>query len=256
MNVIITFRNHENPFIPIEAEMITPDAFLEEKNEICVAVGNRSYPLSEVADFSIVGEASSVDDIEVLIRGDTSRVKRVGEYMSGGAITIEGDIGMHCGNFMSGGRIEILGSADGWLGREMKGGEIICHGDAGDYCASGYRGGRRGMRGGSVEVFGSVGDFACEHIAGGEVLIHGNTGDFACAEMKGGTVTILGDTSRVCANMSAGTCYVYGSAVEMIPTFEKKGTVNHDGVLFHHFRGDVANRGNGDLYTVHFTYLQ
>ncbi|GAA5262337.1 formylmethanofuran dehydrogenase subunit C [Methanocalculus sp. MC3] len=255
MNVTITFRNRRNPFIPIEAEMITPDAFFNNR-EICVGEGNRTVHLGELAEVGIEGTASSVDEIEILIRGEASLVKRVGEYMTGGTITIEGDIGMHCGNFMSGGRIEILGSADGWLGREMKGGEIICHEDAGDYCASGYRGGRRGMRGGSVEILGSVGDFACEHIAGGEVLIHGNTGDFACAEMKGGTVTILGDTSRVCANMSGGTCYVYGSAEEMIPTFEKRGTINHDGLLFHHFRGDVANRGKGDLYTARFTYLQ
>lgn len=254
MKVTITFKTREKFLIPVEAEMITPDAFFQKK-EIIVGEGNRSVPLTEIADLTIEGSASSTDDVDILIRGDTSRVKRIGEYMTGGSITIEGDVGMHCGNFMSGGRIEILGSADGWLGREMHGGEILCHGDAGDYCASGYRGGRKGMVGGSVEVIGSVGDFACEHIAGGEVLVHGNTGDYACAEMKGGTITILGDSSRVCANMSAGTCYVYGSAEEMIPTFEKKGCFEHDGMTFHHFRGDVANRGKGDLYVARYTYL-
>ncbi|RQD82437.1 MAG: formylmethanofuran dehydrogenase subunit C [Methanocalculus sp. MSAO_Arc2] len=255
MNVTITFHNRQNPFIPIEAEAIIPDAFYREE-EILVGLGNRTVPLTDVAELSIKGSASSPDDVEILIRGDTSRVKRVGEYMTGGSITIEGTIGMHCGNFMEGGNIEILGSADHWLAREMQGGEVLCHGDAGDYCASGYRGGRRGMRGGSVEVLGSVGDFACEHIAGGEVLIHGNTGDFPCAEMKGGTVTILGDCSRVCANMSAGTCYVYGCAEEMIPTFEHVGTNKYEGILFHHFKGDVANRGKGDLYLARYRYLK
>jgi formylmethanofuran dehydrogenase subunit C len=51
----------------------------------------------------------------------TFRLKRVGEYMDAGKITVLGDIGMHCGNFMSGGTIEIHGNADGWLGREMAG---------------------------------------------------------------------------------------------------------------------------------------
>lgn len=254
MKVTITLWDRDNPLIPVEAEMITPDAFFSGE-EIIIAVGNRHMRLDGIADIHIEGEASSAAEVAIEIRGDSARFKRVGEMMTAGSITIEGDIGMHCGNFMSGGSIEILGSADGWLGREMKGGEIICHGDAGDYCGAGYRGGRKGMRGGSIEVVGSVGDFACEHIAGGEVIIRGNTGDYPCAEMKGGTVIILGDCSRVCANMSAGTCYVYGYADEMIPTFERIGCVDRDGLQLHHFKGDVANRGHGDLYVARYGYL-
>ena len=105
------------------------------------------------------GPAVSPDQVEVILTGDTGRIKRVGEYMNAGRITVEGDIGMHCGNFMSGGEIVIGGNADAWLGREMRGGRITCRGNAGHYCAAGYRGEKRGMRGGSDRGGGQCGRF-------------------------------------------------------------------------------------------------
>ncbi|KUG21029.1 MAG: formylmethanofuran dehydrogenase subunit C [Methanomicrobiaceae archaeon] len=254
MRVTLQVKPRKKPFLPIEAETIVPAHFLDG-TDLVVWKGNRELPLSDVFSVTVEGTAETADEVEITMRGDTSRIKRVGEYMEAGRIVIEDDIGMHCGNFMSGGTIEIGGNADGWLAREMRGGSIICRGNAGNYCASGYRGEKRGMTGGTVEVFGNVGDFAAETLAGGCVVIHGSAGDMAGTEMRGGTLRIEGDCTRVCGNMTAGTCYVFGTVHDMLPTFRRRGTAVHDGVTLTAFTGDIANRGKGNLFVRDYKYM-
>jgi formylmethanofuran dehydrogenase subunit C len=255
MHVILEVKKQKNPHIPIEAEEIIPENFVNPGKELSIWRGNRQVPLEEIFDIQIEGTASSAMEIEVVITGGSGRIKRVGEYMEAGTIRIEGDIGMHCGNFMSGGSIEIKGNADAWLGREMRGGTITCHGNAGDYCGSGYRGEKRGMRGGTIEVFGNAGDFTAETLTGGTIIVHGNVGDLSGAEMKGGILTIHGNASRVCGNMTGGTCTVYGTVTDMLPTFRKGDTQerNDTGIALTEFTGDVANRGHGRLIVHSFT---
>jgi len=244
MRVVLTAKELEKPFVPIEAEVIVPASFMDGE-PVSVWKGNRERPFHEIFDVEKSGTAETEDEIEIVLRGKTGRIKRIGEYMKAGKITVEGDIGMHCGNFMEGGRIEIMGNADSWLGREMRGGEIIVHGNVGDYCGSGYRGEKRGMRGGRIEVKGSAGDFLAEHIAGGEVTVHGNAGDMAGVDMHAGKLTIYGDCTRPCGNMDGGTCYVLGTAHDMLPTFEmKKKPVLHKetNTMLKIFSGDMARR--------------
>ncbi|MFA7071031.1 MAG: formylmethanofuran dehydrogenase subunit C [Methanoculleus sp.] len=253
--VTLAMKPTSKSFIPIEAESIVPKNFLSG-TDLSVWRGNRELKLDEVFSVSVEGEADRPEEVEVVILGDdTFRLKRVGEYMDDGKITVLGDIGMHCGNFMSGGTIEIHGNADGWLGREMAGGTILCRGDAANYCASGYRGGRKGMTGGTVEVFGRAGHFLAENISGGVVTVHGDAGDMAGAEMRDGTLIVHGDCSRPAANMKGGSCYVYGTAHAMLPTFKKIGTVRHEGQTLIHFTGDIANRGKGNLFVKDYRYL-
>lgn len=248
-------KERQKPRLPIEAESIVPRNFRDPDQELIVAKGNKELSLETVFTKIVSGTASSADDIEVILRGDTSRIKRVGEYMDGGKIRIEGDIGMHCGNFMSAGTIEICGNADSWLGREMRGGSIICHGNAGDYCGSGYRGEKRGMRGGTIEVFGNSGDFTAETLSGGTVTIHGDAGDLCGVEMREGTLTIMGSCSRICGNMTGGTCFVHGTVVDMLPTFINKGPFMVGGAKFTKFFGDIANRGKGTLFIRDYKYM-
>lgn len=250
MKVILETRLRKKPFLPIEAESIIPRNFLKG-TDLTVHEGNKERALSDIFWIFVEGTAVTPDKVEVVIKGDTARIKRVGEYMDTGTIRIEGDIGMHCGNFMSGGTIEILGNADGWLGREMRGGTILCHGNAGDYCASGYRGEKTGMRGGRVEVYGSAGDYCAEYLTGGEVHIHGSCGDMAGVEMKGGQLVIGGEATRPCGNMKDGSCMIFGAVHAMLPTFEKAGIQvlpdrnNAEMILY---KGDIANRGKGTLF--------
>ncbi|WP_067050133.1 formylmethanofuran dehydrogenase subunit C [Methanofollis ethanolicus] len=256
MRITLSMRERKNPYIPIEAEKIVP-SILMKGTDVTVYEGNKARRLADLFEVVVEGEAASADEVEVVLRGDTSRVKRVGEYMDGGRITVEGDIGMHCGNFMSAGTIEVRGNAAGWCARELHGGTVICRGNTGHYCAAGYRGEKKGMAGGTVEVFGDAGDFAAEHLSGGEVVIHGNCGDMPGAEMRGGTLTIGGDCSRPCGNMKAGTCTVLGTVRDLIPTFERTGeTAGPDGRTLTAFVGDIANRGKGRLFIRSFQYLE
>lgn len=255
MRVLLDAKTRNNPHIPIEADEIIPENFIENDRELHVWRGNRKVKLEDIFFITIEGAAVSAEDVEIIITGESGRIKRIGEYMQAGTIRIEGDIGMHCGNFMSGGIIEIKGNADAWLGREMRGGKIICYGNAGDYCGSGYRGEKRGMRGGTIEVFGNAGDFSAEALTGGTIIVHGNVGDLCGTEMKGGVFTIHGNASRVCGNMTGGNCTVYGTVSGMIPTFRKINTPGHNtiGIALTEFTGDVANRGKGRIFVHSFT---
>jgi formylmethanofuran dehydrogenase subunit C len=248
MRVILESKVRKKPNLPIEAESIIPRNFLKG-TDIVVFEGNKERTLSELFWIFVEGTAVSPENIEVVLKGDTSRIKRVGEYMDTGTILIEGDIGMHCGNFMSGGTIEIRGSADAWLGREMRGGTIVCRGNAGHYCATGYRGEKKGMQGGTVEVFGNAGDFCAEYLAGGTVHIHGHTGDFPGVEMRGGELLIEGDATRPCGNMKNGSCVILGTVHDLLPTFEKSGThlLPERNLEMDVYTGDVANRGKGTM---------
>ncbi len=249
MKVTLTTKPRKKSFIPIEAETITPRNFLTGMDHLTVFEGNKERRLDDLFYITVDGPAVSPESVEVILRGDTGRIKRVGEYMNAGKISIEGDIGMHCGNFMNGGEITIGGNADAWLGREMRGGRILCKGNAGHYCGSGYRGEKRGMRGGRIEVMGNTGDFCAEFLSGGEVYIHGETGDMPGAEMHGGVLVIEGNCSRPCGNMKDGTCYIFGDVSDLLPTFryERTETEQKQGILMDVFRGDVANRGKGKL---------
>lgn len=250
MRVILETKPRKKPKIPIEAESIIPQNFLRGTG-LYVFEGNKQRSLDEIFFVTVEGPAVSPDQVEIILKGDTGRIKRVGEYMNAGKIHIEGDIGMHCGNFMSAGQITIQGNAAAWLGREMRGGEIICHGDAGHYCGAGYRGEKRGMRGGRLEVLGDAGDYAAEYLCGGEVIIRGDTGDLPGVEMRGGKLIIEGKCSRPCGNMTGGTCMVFGEVQDILPTFEKKQKTEVDfsgmKVTMDEYRGDVANRGKGRL---------
>ena len=255
MRVFLEVKKVKNPYLPIEADQIIPKNFINHAQEIFVWRGNRKVALEEVFHKRIEGTASYAKEIEIIISGESGRIKRIGEYMDAGTIRVQGDIGMHCGNFMSGGAIEIGGNSDAWLGREMTGGMIVCHGSAGDYCGSGYRGEKKGMSGGTIEVFGCAGDFTAEALAGGTVIVHGDAGDLCGAEMTDGTLIIHGNTSRVGGNMKGGSCTVYGNVIDMLPTFryigkmEERGT----GATLSEFTGDVANRGMGRLFVRSYT---
>jgi formylmethanofuran dehydrogenase subunit C len=242
MHVTITMKPRSKPFLPIEAEQVIPENFIGSRR-VMVYEGNKERNLADLCVIRKDGNVNTPENVTLVLRGDWSRVKRVGEYMSSGVINIEGDIGMHCGNFMRAGHIEIRGNADAWLGREMRGGTLVCQGNARDYCGSGYRGEKRGMRGGSIEVMGDVGEYCGECLTGGSIIVRGNAGCFSGVEMRGGTLTIYGDATLPAANMVAGKCVVKGEILEMVPTFELIGEEN--GMMV--YRGDVANRGKGTL---------
>ncbi|MBR6447076.1 MAG: formylmethanofuran dehydrogenase subunit C [Methanomicrobium sp.] len=254
--VKLTIKDRETPNISVEAECIVPKNFVGDGwKSLTVWEGNREILLTDFFDLEVAGDAQSAEDVEIILCGESLwTVKRVGEYMDGGKITVEGNIGMHCGNFMSDGFIEIKGNADGWLGREMNGGKILCHGDASHYCGAGYRGVKTGMKGGVLEVMGNAGDYCGECLAGGELIIRGSCGDMAGVDMKGGRFVVCGDCVRPCGNMKDGVAEIHGKAYQMPPAFSYEGEEVIDGTTFSVFKGDVANRGKGLLKVAEYEY--
>ncbi len=111
------------------------------------------------------------EETTVILEGDFSRVKRIGENMSAGTVEVRGDVGMRAGSGMKGGVLRVQGNADDWLGREMRGGKIIVLGNAGNYAGAGYRGEKCGMRGGEIEIEGQAGAYLGEHMCGGSIRV-------------------------------------------------------------------------------------
>ena len=93
--------------VPVEAERISPDVFasraIEEIGRIEVWEGNKKSTLSDLFDISGDGSPEKPEETLISLSGDFSRVKRVGEKMTGGRILAQGDLGMHAGNGMAGG---------------------------------------------------------------------------------------------------------------------------------------------------------
>ena len=146
--------------ITVEAEVIRPDAFAslskEEIERLQVWQGPREFPLSEFFEVDVREEGGNApEDTRIVIDGDVSRVKRIGQGMKSGKIEILGSAGMHLGAEMAGGSILVRGDADSWAGMEMKGGLLQIEGNAGDHVGSAYRGSWRGMTGGEIRIEGT-----------------------------------------------------------------------------------------------------
>jgi formylmethanofuran dehydrogenase subunit C len=245
--------------VPIDAQCITPDAFaaktIEEIKTLKAWEGNRHRLLSEL--FEISGENDkTIEEVKIQIIGDLRKVKRVGEGMTNGKITIEGDVGFHLGGKMKGGSITVSGTAGSWLGAVMKGGSINVKGNAGDYVGAAYRGSKKGMRGGTIIIYGNAGNEAGCFMRNGLIKILGNAGQFAGIHMHDGIIFVRGDAEgRAGASMTGGKIVLSGYTVSVLPTFSiddvrKKVKVDSEEVQgpFYLFTGDITEKGSGKLY--------
>jgi formylmethanofuran dehydrogenase subunit C len=109
--------------VSVEAENISPDRFapltLDQIRSLGVWYGNRKMRLCDL--FLVEGDDSPAkpEEVQIRVRGDFSRVKRIGEGMSAGTVEADGHVGMHAGNNMKGGLLTVQGDADDWLAREI-----------------------------------------------------------------------------------------------------------------------------------------
>ena len=236
--------------ISVEAENISTDKFAgkteKEIHSLEAWMGNKKTTLGELFSIKVSGSGSA-QDTKIMMEGDFSRVKRIGEGMSAGSITIKGNVDMHLGAKMSGGKITVAGNADSWAGREMKGGEMMKEGNAGYYLGAGYRGETCGMRGGKITVLGNALDFVGEHMCGGEIIVKGNAGILPGLSNNGGRIVIEGSTSRPGSEMLKGTI-IAGKVEEMMPVFKPEGTEAIEGIVYKKYTGDVIVSGKGMLY--------
>ena len=221
---MISLTLKEAPTVPLEAEMLTPDAIaplsVDEIRALPVYLGKRQRRVDDI--FTVEGEPG--DDLE--IHGDARRVKWIGRSMTRGRIRVHGDIGMHLGSAMKGGTIEVTGDAGDWLGAEMSGGVIHVHGNAGGQVGAAYRGSLSGMTDGTILVDGTAGLEVGMRMKRGTIVIGGRARDFVGLQMKGGTIVLQdGAELRTGAWMNRGTI-VSLKPVPLLPTFSYAATYN------------------------------
>ncbi len=263
MSKMISLHPQKEFVFPIIAEGINPDVF-QDKNrgeieELEIWEGNKQKKLGELFKVKETGTEPQQEDIAIVIYGDLSRVRRIGAWMKGGEITINGNVGMHLGEEMEGGKITVHGSVGGWAGSMMKGGIIEIHGNASHYLGAAYRGSSQGMNGGRIIVHGNVGYEAGAYMRKGLMKIYGSVGQFAGFRMHNGTIYIQKDCEgRVGACMKNGKIVVAGFLESVLPTFtiesiRKKVKIGEDDVAegpFYRFLGDLTENGNGKLYVL------
>jgi formylmethanofuran dehydrogenase subunit C len=219
---MITLWLKEQPNVPLEAEVISPDRTVGLANDavraLPVFLGKRQRRLD---DFFDVDGADS-DHLEV--HGDASKIKWIGRAMTRGQITIKGNAGMHLGAYMKGGTIQVSGNASDWIGAEMSDGLIRIHGNAGGQVGAAYRGSLAGMKGGAILVGGTAGLEVGMRMKRGIIAINGPARDFAGLQMKGGTIILgAGAEIRAGAWMYRGTI-VSLAPIQLLPTFAYAST--------------------------------
>jgi formylmethanofuran dehydrogenase subunit C len=214
---MIALTLKEQPTVPLEAEVLSPDRMVGLANDairaLPVFLGKRQCRLDDFFDV----EGADSDQLE--IHGDASRVKWIGRGMTRGRVNINGNAGMHLGAYMKRGTIEVSGSASDWVGAEMADGLIRVAGNVGGQIGAAYRGSLAGMKGGAILIGGSAGLEVGMRMKRGIIAVAGLVRDFAGLQMKGGTIFLgAGAEVRTGAWMFRGTI-VSLTPIQLLPTF-------------------------------------
>ena len=257
----VTLKPTGNFDLTVEAEVVTPDNFAgksaEEIGQLLVWQGPVQYPLSNY--FEVKGDgAASAEETTIVIDGDASRVKRIGEGMTAGKILVKGSTSMHVGAEMKGGEIIVEGDTDSWAGMEMEGGLLHIKGSTKDHLGSAYRGSWKGMTGGRIVVDGDAVNQVGGGMSGGEIVIGGNVKHFCGIRINNGLIVVKGNAHRtVGAEMTGGTIVIGGTIEQFTPGFELEdieSDLKFDDIEcageYKKFTGDYAipQKGKGTLY--------
>jgi len=240
--------------ITVEAEVIRPDLIAgktkEEIERLTVWQGPRELPLSQFFEVELHGSAP--EETKIIIDGEVSRVKRIGQGMKSGMIEILGSAGMYTGAEMTGGSILVRGDAGSWSGMEMKGGLLKITGNVGDHIGSAYRGSWRGMTGGQILIAGDAKSQLGGGLAGGSITVEGNVENFCAIRQSGGLILIKGNAVRgLGAEMNGGTVVIFGEVKNFSPGFVHQGVESNPKIgeielegRFARFLGDYAASKN------------
>jgi formylmethanofuran dehydrogenase subunit C len=172
MTLTLTLR--EQPAVPLEAEVLTPDRLVGDIAALPLWHGKERTRVGEFFEVSGSGD-------DVRIEGDLSRVRYVGAGMTAGRLTVVGDVGAHAGAGMRGGTLVIHGSVGDKVGQQMRGGEIVVHGDAGAQVGTRLR---RGL----IAIGGRAGEAAGLRMLAGTIVALGGVGPHAGAGMRRGSI--------------------------------------------------------------------
>ncbi|HML35280.1 formylmethanofuran dehydrogenase subunit C [Sporomusa sphaeroides] len=266
------------PDLPVEAGNINPETVtgkkVEEIQAMPIWVGNQqesvgNYFRVEIADAGPEEDTENGMTSILVVKGELSRFKRLGEKMASGHMRLEGSVGFHTGAEMTGGVLTIYGDTGDFLGAHMKGGKIIVNGSAGHFTGAAYRGYTYGMTGGSILIKGSAGQMLGARLRRGLIAVGGDCGDMAGFSMKAGTIVIGGAAGvRAGAMMQRGTLLFF-QRPQLLPTFYYNsayqplfwkllhGSLQQDGfpmpadsrdAVFQRYSGDATEGGRGEIF--------
>jgi formylmethanofuran dehydrogenase subunit C len=193
---VTTLTLREQPDVPLEAEVLTPDQLVGDIAALPLWHGKERTRVGEFFEVSGAGD-------DVRIEGDLSRVRYVGAGMTAGRLTVAGDVGMWAGAGMQGGELRIEGDAGDHAGVGMCGGTLVVRGSAGRNVGGDHvRGGTLGSAGRNV---------AGDRMRGGEIVVHGDAGAQAGAGMRRGLIAVGGRAGEAAGlRMLAGTIVALG----------------------------------------------
>lgn len=101
----VTVTLTKQPELYFEADLITPDQFagksVEEIGAIEISEGKIKYPLSAYATLEGAAGATAAET-RIVLNGDWTRVKRIGQRMTAGEIVIISSTDMYTGGWMKG----------------------------------------------------------------------------------------------------------------------------------------------------------
>ena len=261
------------PSFPVEAESINPENIIgkevEEIKSLPLWCGNRR---EEVGDYFDVEIENSGQTAQLVLKGDLSRFKRLGQGMGAGEMIVWGSVGFHAGALMRGGTLVIKGDAGDWLGAHMEDGLIKVEGSAGNFAGGAYRGKTRGMTGGTILITGNAGQMLGARMRRGLIAIGGDCGDMPGFGMLAGTVLVRGKAGiRAGAKMVRGTLILLQPQV-LLPTFYYNCTCRlttwsllykhlnqaglflpapYQNVPFRRYSGDANEGGRGEILICH-----
>jgi formylmethanofuran dehydrogenase subunit C len=203
--------------------MLRPDTMaglsLEEIYALPLLYGNEIVAAGEFLRGEVRDSEKEPPGVTLILRGDFSRVKRIGQGMQSGEIIIEGPAGFHTGTEMAGGELTIRGDAGDWLGAHMTGGVIKVEGNAGHWAGAAYRGKTQGMRGGTIIIHGGAGRMTGSKMRGGLIAVGGDCLEFPGYYMNAGTILVAGRSGRhIGSGMLRGTI-IMREGHELLPTF-------------------------------------
>lgn len=246
----VTLKPYKTPELFLEAPVISPDIFAGKTPDQIALLELREGKIKVKLEdfFDVAGSpGTTAAETDIIIGGDCTRVKYIGNKMTAGSVTVKGNADMYVGGWMKGGKIHVTGNVHSFCGIAMEGGEILVDGNAENYVGCAYRGDWRGMRGGTIRIRGSAGNDIGTFMLGGTIIIENNVFIHVSTHAEGGTVIIKGDVQgRVGGQMVKGDIYVLGKIQNMLPGFKHVTKVQKeiDGLkaTFNHYIGDLGER--------------
>ena len=256
--------------LPVEGEFLRPDVLgglsRDDVAHRLVPVGNTSAEIGDL--FAISGEAETD---ALVLEGDLSHVRAVGQGMASGLLTIRGDVGSSLGQGMLGGTISVEGNVRDGAGLGMRGGFLRIKGSCGDRLGAAEPGARLGMREGVILVDGSIGNDAGLGMRRGLIAVSGSAGDGLGRDLIAGSMFAFGSVGTgIGAGMKRGTLALFGPHPPRIsPTFAPSGRdrppfltiylrkleewgfpvpASAFATLTNRYNGDIAEGGQGEIF--------